>query len=63
MDRFYGAAIVGAIWPFFWLIALAVPLWLLRKYWPRGEYWLYSPLSKVISRLATRLTQATRPRA
>lgn len=56
---FLRTALGGMLAPLFWLVVLAVPLWLIRKYAPKAEWWLYTPLSKVIGRLAKR---AGRPR-
>lgn len=58
--KFLGTVIVGAIAPFFWLVAVAVPLWLVRRYAPRAEWWLMSPISKVIGRLASSALEAVR---
>lgn len=52
-DVLLRTAIGGFLAPLFWLVVLAVPLWLIRKFAPRAEWWLYSPLSKVIARLAS----------
>lgn len=41
----------GIAYPLFWLCALAVPLWLVRKYIPKAEWWLFSPITGVIRRL------------
>lgn len=62
---FLRTAIGAAIGPLFWIVATAVPLWLIRRYAPRLEFWLYSPLSKVIGRLASAAGQRLRrpPRA
>lgn len=51
-ERFFGAAVMGFIGAAFWLVALSVPLWLVRKFAPRAEWWLYTPLWTVIARLA-----------
>lgn len=49
---FLRTAIGGFLAPLFWLVALSVPLWLIRKCAPKLEWWLYTPLSKVIEHLA-----------
>ena len=49
-----GRAIGFLLIPLFWVIVLAVPLWLIRKFAPKAEFWLYSPLWTVIRRLAGR---------
>lgn len=51
---------MGVISIFFWLFALAVPLWLIRKFAPKAEWWFYTPLSKVIARLAGSVSQAVK---
>lgn len=70
MDELSNVAIrtflTGLIGPFFWILVTAIPLWLIRKYAPRAEWWLYTPLSQVIRRLvarvrAGRLTVLRRP--
>jgi hypothetical protein len=43
-----------AVKPFLLVVLLAVPLWLVRKWFPRAEFWLFSPLGSVIRRLAGR---------
>lgn len=58
--RFLGVAVMGLVSVFFWLFALAVPLWLIRKFAPKAEWWFYTPLSKVIARLAAPVLQAMR---
>lgn len=50
--HFLGKVLGGAIYPLFWLFALSIPLWLVRKYAPKAEWWLYTPISQVIRRLA-----------
>lgn len=56
--RLLGVVIVAAIYPFFWLVAVAIPLWFVRRYAPRAEWWLMTPLSKVIARLASSAKEA-----
>lgn len=58
--QFLGLAIVGAIYPIFWLVAKAIPLWLARRFAPSAEWWMMAPLSKVIARLATAALSAAR---
>lgn len=53
-------AIGGFLGPLFWLVALSVPLWLIRKFAPKLEWWFYSPLSGVIRRLASEAVQRFR---
>lgn len=52
MDRFLGVAFWAIVGPLFWVLAMAIPLWLIRRYAPRAEWWLYTPLTRVIGRLA-----------
>jgi hypothetical protein len=58
--RLLGFAIVGVIAPFFWWVALSLPLWFVRKFARPLEWWLYAPLSKVISRLGSLILVALR---
>lgn len=53
--HFFGSAFWGILAPFLWVLLLAVPLWLIRRYAPKTEAWLYSPISSVIRRLAGRM--------
>ena len=36
----------------FWLVVPATFLWLVRRFAPRAESWLFAPISQVIRRLA-----------
>jgi type IV secretory pathway VirB3-like protein len=49
--RMLGVGLVFLVKPFLLVVLLAVPLWLVRKYVPSAEFWLFSPLSRVIRRL------------
>lgn len=69
MDELSNVAIrtffTGLIGPFFWIVATAIPLWLIRKLIPKAEWWLYTPISHVIRRLVARVRrgrQAILPR-
>jgi len=40
--------------PIYWLIVLSVALWITRRFFPRAEWWLFSPISTVLKRLLHR---------
>jgi hypothetical protein len=47
-----GRAIGAFMVPLIWAFTMALALWLTRRYFPRAEQWLFSPLWGVIRRLA-----------
>ena len=46
MSYALGAALAPFLWALIWLITLPPLLWAIRKLAPRGEWLLFSPLSK-----------------
>lgn len=59
-ETLLGRAIGFLLIPLFWVVALTVPLWLIRRFAPSAEFWLYSPLLTVIRRLAALARQGYR---
>lgn len=53
MDKFYGALVVGAVAPLFWLLARSIVLFAVRFVSRDAEWWFTAPLSSVIARLAS----------
>lgn len=47
--------VAGLLQPFFWLITLSIALWLTRKFIPRAEYWLFTPISRIVWQTIRRL--------
>lgn len=60
MDSVIGTSIVAALWPFLWVFATALVLWVIRRFLPRLEWWANAPLGAVIARLGTAATSALR---
>jgi hypothetical protein len=58
--RLIGIAFMAVASVFFWLVALAVPLALIRRFFPSMEWWFYSPVSVVIANLARLARQGFR---
>ena len=55
--------IAGALAPFFWLVVLAVALWVTRRLFPRAESWLFAPLGVTVRRAVQHLRRRPRPPA
>ena len=58
MDKFLGALVVGAVAPFFWLLARSALLWAFRRM--SSEWWATAPITAVIARLANLAAVAIR---
>jgi hypothetical protein len=52
--------IAGVLAPLFWLLVLSVSLWLVRRYVPGAESWLFAPLCVTVRRSWRALTRALR---
>lgn len=50
----FGRALGFFLIPIAWAVALGLVLWLVRLLAPKAEYWLFTPLTVVIRRLAAR---------
>ena len=55
--RFFGIAVMAFVSVFFWFLALAVPLAMIRRFAPSLEWWLYSPMSVLIASLSRSVRQ------
>jgi hypothetical protein len=53
----FGRALGAFLVPLIVGTVLATALWVTRKFFPRAEWWLFSPISRVIRRLAARARQ------
>ena len=40
-QEFVGTLLGAALAPLFWVLVLAVPLWLVRRLAPNAEFWLF----------------------
>lgn len=56
LGRLLGAALV----PLFWLLALTLALWFVRRVFPRAERVLFDPIGTVIGRLGRQLRASRR---
>lgn len=54
-QRLLGRALGFILWPLLIAAFVAVLLWAVRRFAPKAEWWLFSPMSGVIQRLAGRV--------
>ncbi len=52
-DRLWVSLLAGVISPLFWLTVMGGSFWLVRRFFPKAEFWLFAPLKSVIGRLGT----------